>query len=691
MCAKIKPRIQDTYHYEPQMAEFSPVFKPMEGRFWDNYDELSGIPLHTFKGDFPLFVETLSQGGIYVYRFLNIHEQPEKNLFWVLASVQTLDICVLIRVYKEGEIEEAQIVREFPLKYDTQKEEFAKSDLLEVCENGLIALSFRVESPKSYGGAYFYLLSPKGSTLLEQIAPLNKTPKYTNSEYVPFFAKDVVFLLSPDQSYLFFWLHGACMLQTFCLKTQKIIASTHISNIFELYMPAHSGDLFVVDNFYHRDLLILDPCDLKPVKRTEQELKTVRFAALQTFYRPRDAWNRVDKNASFFPQEDFAAYCEWTFPPQNEHKTCEVIQHINYLPIWHSTDIRLQFCSFQDTNRALLAYFCPNSLQTDSTILVVINAYTKEKIGLRLPYMGNIDCFKFGKNGACLYIASDEQLCGIADGWFKLPLNFHKPLPSPRPTPTFSKEVWKLLRLIFSGNMENIQLAKEISAGLGVDLDDCIERLGFAQLGFYTCEHFQELRQDTLSISVHDAYDLSPLQHLDNLQKLVCENKLIRDLRPLAHLKNLKELRLSGNFIQSLDGLENLSDLEILDCSNNQISDIRALTKLKKLKVVNLANNIVMDLNPLSDKLALQKLNISSNPAYDRFLSPLATCLNLEILKIEHMWMFDLKPLYNLAKLKKLYHSQNLRWQNTVSDFDNHRKANSRLSKCDTPTTAPYE
>ncbi|MCS6930230.1 MAG: leucine-rich repeat domain-containing protein [Saprospiraceae bacterium] len=74
--------------------------------------------------------------------------------------------------------------------------------------------------------------------------------------------------------------------------------------------------------------------------------------------------------------------------------------------------------------------------------------------------------------------------------------------------------------------------------------------------------------------------DLSPLQHLAQLQQLNCSWSQISDLSPLQHLAQLQQLNCSSNQISDLSPLQHLAQLQQLDCSENQISDLSPVQSL---------------------------------------------------------------------------------------------------------------
>ncbi len=89
--------------------------------------------------------------------------------------------------------------------------------------------------------------------------------------------------------------------------------------------------------------------------------------------------------------------------------------------------------------------------------------------------------------------------------------------------------------------------------------------------------------------------DLTPLTHLDNLERLeVCYNA-IQDISPLAHLNQLKRLFLDNNEITDISALAGLTGLTKLSLAGNRIEDISALTHLKQLDVLVLYGNPLKD------------------------------------------------------------------------------------------------
>jgi WD40 repeat protein len=109
--------------------------------------------------------------------------------------------------------------------------------------------------------------------------------------------------------------------------------------------------------------------------------------------------------------------------------------------------------------------------------------------------------------------------------------------------------------------------------------------------------------------------DLTGIQHLTNLEKLICFGNNIVDLTPLQHLKHLKNLICSFNNIMSVEPLGKLTRLETLVCNNNRIYDLEPLSKLRNLQWLNCSYNKIKDFGPLDGILNnFYRLSCKENP-----------------------------------------------------------------------------
>lgn len=106
------------------------------------------------------------------------------------------------------------------------------------------------------------------------------------------------------------------------------------------------------------------------------------------------------------------------------------------------------------------------------------------------------------------------------------------------------------------------------------------------------------MRRITLMIPFHEIKDVSPLQHLINLNYLEIYNNQIQDIGPLKHLTNLTWLTLSNNQIQDISPLQHLTKLEIVDLRQNPIQDLTPLKSSKNLHSLYLDKRQIERLNP---------------------------------------------------------------------------------------------
>ena len=90
-------------------------------------------------------------------------------------------------------------------------------------------------------------------------------------------------------------------------------------------------------------------------------------------------------------------------------------------------------------------------------------------------------------------------------------------------------------------------------------------------------------------------YDLTGLEHCNNLTRLCLEGHSISDLSPLAGLTNITQLHLNSCGITDISQLAGLTNLTFLSLIHNLISDICPLLNLTQL------SELYLDRNPLSD------------------------------------------------------------------------------------------
>ena len=137
--------------------------------------------------------------------------------------------------------------------------------------------------------------------------------------------------------------------------------------------------------------------------------------------------------------------------------------------------------------------------------------------------------------------------------------------------------------------------------------------------------------------------DISPIQHLSQLQVLDLSWNPITDFTPLSQLVQLRELALRGNAISQVEFISNLPNLETLTLMGAEMSDITALASNAKLRRLTLSDNQnLSDISALEGLTNLSFLDLSNNQISD--ISPLVNNKGLSgEVKLNH------NPLNNMA------------------------------------------
>ena len=137
--------------------------------------------------------------------------------------------------------------------------------------------------------------------------------------------------------------------------------------------------------------------------------------------------------------------------------------------------------------------------------------------------------------------------------------------------------------------------------------------------------------------------DISPIQHLSQLQVLDLSWNPITDFTPLSQLVQLRELALRGNEISQVEFISNLPNLETLTLMGAEMSDITALASNAKLRRLTLSDNQnLSDISALEGLTNLSFLDLSNNQISD--ISPLVNNKGLSgEVKLNH------NPLNNMA------------------------------------------
>ena len=186
----------------------------------------------------------------------------------------------------------------------------------------------------------------------------------------------------------------------------------------------------------------------------------------------------------------------------------------------------------------------------------------------------------------------------------------------------------KLLELINSGTVNNIQLAAEIAKGQGIDLDSLISK-GF-NLKYW---RFYLNWDDKVS-------DIKLLEHIFTTTYLgIVDKGLKKSPKGIDIFKNLTWLDFNGNYLTNIDDsvcniesldtmllqsnklttlpieIGNLNKLTHLDVSNNKLLTLpESIGNLLNLKVLNLRNNQLDTLPETLFNLPLRSLSLSGNP-----------------------------------------------------------------------------
>jgi len=108
------------------------------------------------------------------------------------------------------------------------------------------------------------------------------------------------------------------------------------------------------------------------------------------------------------------------------------------------------------------------------------------------------------------------------------------------------------------------------------------------------------------------ALDLSPIEKLDNLERLTISNTNIRNIKPLAGLINLKQLSFYSTQVNNFTPLKNLSNLNTLYLNETSASDLTSIKYLTNLKYLYISGSDITNLEPLKELKNLILLRIYS-------------------------------------------------------------------------------
>lgn len=181
-----------------------------------------------------------------------------------------------------------------------------------------------------------------------------------------------------------------------------------------------------------------------------------------------------------------------------------------------------------------------------------------------------------------------------------------------------------------------------------------------------------------LSINHTSVSDLSPVQNLLNLEKIYCDQSLIKQPQAEAFMNaNQKVLvvydskdlmswwagisdtwkevlsKAAGiSAIPTKEELAGISKIDSINVSDRNITDLRALQKLPKLKILIAQKTAISDLSPLAGLKELTQLNIAKTAVKD--LSPIARLPKLKVLFADQS-KIENAELNSFPVLEKLY------------------------------------
>ncbi len=109
--------------------------------------------------------------------------------------------------------------------------------------------------------------------------------------------------------------------------------------------------------------------------------------------------------------------------------------------------------------------------------------------------------------------------------------------------------------------------------------------------------------------------DLSPIQHLSNLEELMVSSVQLSDLSALQGLTKLKELHIWADSVRDITPLKSLSNLRTLSLSSNEVGDISALKGLHNIEQLLLRGTQASDLSALAGMPNLRVLDLMNTPS----------------------------------------------------------------------------
>ncbi|HEY8890466.1 MAG TPA: leucine-rich repeat domain-containing protein [Clostridium sp.] len=147
--------------------------------------------------------------------------------------------------------------------------------------------------------------------------------------------------------------------------------------------------------------------------------------------------------------------------------------------------------------------------------------------------------------------------------------------------------------------------------------------------------------------------NIEPLKGLVNLNELYIQSNQINNIEPLRGLTNLTELDLDNNQISDMDSLRGMTKLTTLLSDNNQISNIDALRGITNLTQLFLDYNKISNIEPLKGLITLNTFSLRFNQVSN--LDSLSVLTNLNRLYLEYNQITNIEPLRGLINLTELY------------------------------------
>jgi Leucine-rich repeat (LRR) protein len=140
----------------------------------------------------------------------------------------------------------------------------------------------------------------------------------------------------------------------------------------------------------------------------------------------------------------------------------------------------------------------------------------------------------------------------------------------------------KLMSLLKSGDIDNIELAYALGKGQKINVDELVKSI-----------YGEFLLNKAKGKTIKDK-----LINLTNLDVLGLHNNELKSLPDwIGKLKNLRRLYLSGNRLKSLpESIGNLTNLKKLDLHNNELKSLpESIENLTNLRGLNLYDNPISD------------------------------------------------------------------------------------------------